>query len=1184
MQFTRIFITGIFWTALLCSAVFGQDNDVIVLRDGMVIHGELKGGEHFLRVVLEQGQFLQLDIQEHNLDLKVMLIRLGDKQPAKLSNFGAGYDRETLSYIAEQTGLYVLIVGTRAEPSNGRYVLKTLIKAEVTARERERVAAEQLLDEGLGRSKGKSTNLKEAVVTLQHSLALWKRLGEPYWEGYTLYHLGRLHGELKEQSYALDYYNKALPVMRQVGDVHGEAAVLNEIGLLYSNLGEKAKTLEYYTRALALSEKTEDFNGHAAGLHNLGAVYYDIDENQKALDYYHQALSRFKQLNNRSGEANALLGLGEVYSDLGAKVKAIEHFKQAGLIFTDANDMQGAATALHDIGSTYLDIGDRTKSLEYCSKALEVFHQLGNAKEVANALKSIGWVYSASGEKARALEYFNRALSLLKEVGDLRVEASMLNAIGRFYMDAGEWATALNYFKEALPRFKQAKEQKEEAETLLLIGMTYSKLSRKEEAVGYFLQALPIYRKAGNKRRDAEASLFIADMYFNSGERTKAFDYFKEPLILLERVAAEGGSSGDLNNVGSIYYRLGENRKALDYLNRALASSKEDDVNAEYVTLYTLSLLWEKVGNRRMAVLYGKLTVNRNQERRRNLQGIDNEVQKSFLRFNQGMYQHLAELLIEEGQIEQAIHVLTLYQDQDFFDFNRDTALPVRKVDLSPREQKFAANYEAAIRKVWQIDPRVEELKQELAAGQQDTQEVARMKAVEAERQLAVDAVLDFLKSAEREFAGRPDEQDNPPVVRHVADMRLALRDLGAATGQKTTALYTLIGREKLYVIVLTPEGEVKPFASPIKQDVLTKKILEFYALLQLPAYDPRPLGEDLYKLIFEPVEATLQASGVQNLMWQLDGHLRYVPVAALFDGEKYLVERYQNVILTRSDTRRVLQGVKPSWTGAGFGTTREYVIDLLGDGRKISFHALPGVAWELQSIFRTTTRGPGSISGEIFMDSQFTKSAFYDVLKRRRPLVHISSHFAFRPGDDSGSFLLLGDGTALTLSELKKQEHLFEGVELLTLSACDTAAARADANGREIDGFAELAQRLGAHAVMATLWQVSDTSTPWLMREFYTTRQGGGSTKAAALRNAQLALLNGTAEAKSLPVAMKAERRTNFNWEIFSKGTGRPRTTARADIIYIEAANAPPFKQDEKKPFAHPYFWAPFVLYGNGR
>jgi CHAT domain-containing protein len=226
-----------------------------------------------------------------------------------------------------------------------------------------------------------------------------------------------------------------------------------------------------------------------------------------------------------------------------------------------------------------------------------------------------------------------------------------------------------------------------------------------------------------------------------------------------------------------------------------------------------------------------------------------------------------------------------------------------------------------------------------------------------------------------------------------------------------------------------------------------------------------------------------------------------------------------------------------------------------------VVFSALPGVTEELQAIFNNRPNG-GGVKGEVVMDGRFTRASFLDVTKRHYALVHIASHFSFRPGDDTQSFLLLGDGTALTLNEMKRQGQLFEGVELLTLSACDTAALRPDAMGREIDGFAESAQRLGAGAVMATLWTVADNSTPWLMREFYRARQRTSPlTKAAALQQAQLALLNGT------------------------PGTGtlrKPRE--RGAEIYIEKRDAPPFNADRNKPFAHPFYWAPFILIGNGR
>jgi CHAT domain-containing protein len=303
--------------------------------------------------------------------------------------------------------------------------------------------------------------------------------------------------------------------------------------------------------------------------------------------------------------------------------------------------------------------------------------------------------------------------------------------------------------------------------------------------------------------------------------------------------------------------------------------------------------------------------------------------------------------------------------------------------------------------------------------------------------------------------------------------------------------------------------------------------------------------------------------------------------MGALYDGKQYLIERYNHVVFTRSDKERFLRPVSLHWTGVGLASSEAHTVDLPGE--KISFNPLPGVNEELQSVFRQPGSKIGLLEGEVLSDAKFTKSAMLTALKQKRPLVHISSHFSFRPGDEGRSFLLLGDGSAMTLEEMKQEVNLFAGVELLTLSACNTAAQQVDANGREIDGFAELAQRLGAGSVMATLWPVADNSTPWLMREFYQSRQAGtGLSKAAAFRRAQLALLYGTAQTKPLPPAQKG---TNSSVQIVVGGVGAgvtDRSSARVGVVYVAENDAPMFNRDENKPFAHPYYWAPFILMGN--
>src|SRR5262249_32582609 len=231
---------------------------------------------------------------------------------------------------------------------------------------------------------------------------------------------------------------------------------------------------------------------------------------------------------------------------------------------------------------------------------------------------------------------------------------------------------------------------------------------------------------------------------------------------------------------------------------------------------------------------------------------------------------------------------------------------------------------------------------------------------------------------------------------------------------------------------------------------------------------------------------------------------------------------------------------------------------------------ALPGVAEEMRGIIRNEVSGnsepakqTGVLPGVVKLDEQFTEQAMLDKLRHRYKVVHIASHFDFQPGNESNSALLLGDGSFLSLAQIKTLPNVFGGVELLTLSACNTATGGA-ANGKEVEGFGVLAQRQGAKAVAASLWPVADRSTKLLMQEFYRVREeAAGRSKAEALRQEQLRLLRGE---------VAVGEATAVNRQIVHEA-------AKPD-----ATNQQLFKPDSKAPFAHPYHWAPFILIGNWR
>lgn len=184
--------------------------------------------------------------------------------------------------------------------------------------------------------------------------------------------------------------------------------------------------------------------------------------------------------------------------------------------------------------------------------------------------------------------------------------------------------------------------------------------------------------------------------------------------------------------------------------------------------------------------------------------------------------------------------------------------------------------------------------------------------------------------------------------------------------------------------------------------------------------------------------------------------------------------------------------------------------------------------------------------------------------------MVHISSHFKVQSGDIARSFLVMGDGTPLSLAQMRDEAkkvpgaQLLAGVDLLTLSACETGISEPDGDGKEVDSFTELAQRFGAASVLSTLWAVNECSTAEFMRLFYENKITKKMNKAEAVRQAQLALLDG--KAKTIAGCQ-------------GKGSN---SSAKTDSASRDVREFKKYVQNPAKPYSHPYYWSPFVLYGN--
>jgi CHAT domain-containing protein len=286
---------------------------------------------------------------------------------------------------------------------------------------------------------------------------------------------------------------------------------------------------------------------------------------------------------------------------------------------------------------------------------------------------------------------------------------------------------------------------------------------------------------------------------------------------------------------------------------------------------------------------------------------------------------------------------------------------------------------------------------------------------------------------------------------------------------------------------------------------------------------------------------------------------LRYIPLAALSpDGETYLVEKYQTVILT-PQTRDAVGRSNAEWTAVGMGVSTEQSVFYPDyPDEPVKLEALPAIENELKTIIRETgdQDEKGILSGKRFLNEGFTLKNLTDSLakknsdgKKEFSVVHLASHFRLAK-NWSDSFLLIGNGKILTLEEIGNSAEInFADIDLVTLSACNTASSK-DSNGGEVDSLAGLIQLKNGKSVLATLWEVEDESTAVLMSNFYRLRKENPNlTKAEAMQSAQKLLLYGGATPN--PAAKSATSKFPF---------------------------------DKSRPLAHPVYWSPFVLIGNWR
>ncbi len=290
--------------------------------------------------------------------------------------------------------------------------------------------------------------------------------------------------------------------------------------------------------------------------------------------------------------------------------------------------------------------------------------------------------------------------------------------------------------------------------------------------------------------------------------------------------------------------------------------------------------------------------------------------------------------------------------------------------------------------------------------------------------------------------------------------------------------------------------------------------------------------GKQLYDWLVAPMDDELQALGIENVTFLVDYGLRSIPIAALYDGQQFLIEKYS-------------VGLMPSLSlvNPNYAPIENLDVLAMGAAQFTDQKPLPAVPVELSAITQSLWKGKS------FLNETFTLENLKEQ-RQQQPfgIIHLATHANFQSGEPNNSYIQLWD-RKLRLNQLPQLDWNNPPVELLVLSACRTALGNEEA---EL-GFAGLAVQAGAKSAVGSLWYVSDEGTLGLMTQLYQTLKQA-PIKAEALRQTQLAMLQGQVYVKGGQL-IAGDKSVPLPPELARLGDGN---------------------------FQHPYYWSAFTMVGS--
>lgn len=955
----------------------------------------------------------------------------------------------------------------------------------------------------------------------------------------------------REYARARELFQLALSLAARFNDKSGVASKLSNIAHTYDAQGEPDKALEFQRQSLATYEALGEQENVAEAQGGLAIIYFQQGDFETALDYLHKANALFGTLaSDESKESVAYTWtlIGQIHLLRGEVALAQDYFQKALKISVEVADEDGMSTAWQAIGQIHVMQGDYKQAMQAFKKSQDISGDSDN--ESINTL--IGMTYFAQGTPNLSVKFLQKRLPPTNTAIGEQPDALIL---GYNNFVQSNYAEALAQFQQILPQQEELGNKIEAGVALFLIGLSHLAQENSAAGVEAMEKSLRLFEQTRRKPNIAEVLMYLAYAYQEIKDYEKALASYRRSLRLYQEMGSKFLTARLTLELSAFIHERGDYEQALKLAESGHALARQlNSSNFLWLSETLLGRSYLALKQQAKAEQYFRLAIQTVETLRTNVSGSEQEKER-FFEDKLLPYDGMIKSLIEQGRRFEALHIAEQSKARVLLDVLQGSKLEATK-PLPAAERLEEAKL---INQLTDLNRRIRR-----AERARPCDGAARADLIIQRRKARLEfntfqAWLSIKYPELSDPGGRPHDLSRTEILDLLPD-------------SQTVLLEYVVTDDQTFLFVISKDDasqlDVKVYPRPVKRAELKSKVASFRNKIapadpRQRANDFKPAAGELYDLLLKPAA---ELRGKSALIIIPDEELWNLPFQALqTPANRYLLEDYAISYAPSLATLQKMRAVRDRLARApGNGEegqspgARSPLLLALGDpapagearqeGEAGTCHDLPPLSAARDEVTQLKEKIYAGF-GEGYVGPDATEERFKSQAGNYR-ILHLATHSLLDNDDPLFSQIILTTRNEPEAAPDKVPEAGEDGVleaweiarlrlnaDLVVLSACETARGRTD-DGEGVIGLTWALAVAGTPTTVASQWSVNSSSTGDLMVEFHR---------------------------RLAPRVLDSKARVG------------PAVALQQAALKIMS--------DSREPgFQHPYFWAGFIVIGDGR